>query len=458
MLDHIIIGTYLFLLLFLGIYNRSKGHNIRNYGKIDLQTQGKILFLLATIFTNSVGGGTVFGLSERVFTENLSYVYAIALTISVDILIAVFWVPRIAQHYGVISIGEIMAKHYGKIGKVLTGISATLVSFGYVAVQISVSSRIFQYVLHVNYVEGVILSYLILITYTAIGGLRSIIFTNFFQFLAIVVFLPIISIVGVYKIGFGEFITAIPVAKYYSANMWQDTFMLFLSFSLMGFYPGFIQRAFMTQDYKNTQKAIFGKSIVYGIFLIFISINGLLSYFHYSEIDSNLALLHLIENIIPIGLRGMVIIGLLAAVMSTSDSELNIASISLINDVFGPLFKLHDNRVMLLFTQIATLIVGSLAIFLALKFNNTVDLVLFVAGFWLPLIVVPFVACLYGITVSNIGLLVCGLVGFSAFAYWQIYFADIMNLKSAFIGLIANLACFITLKLLQYVYKYIKCS
>lgn len=449
MLDHIIIGVYLFLVLFLGVYNRSSDSGIRNYGKIDIATQGKLLFLLATIFTNSVGGGTVFGLSERVFAQDLSYVYAIMLTIVVDILVAIFLVPKIARYYGVISIGEIMAKHYGKFGRVFTGIAASLVSFGYVAIQISVSSRIFQHVLHINYIEGVILSYLIVITYTAMGGLRSIIFMNFLQFFAIIVFLPIISVVGLYKVGITEFISSIPVTKYHPQYLWQDTLVLFASFSLIGLYPGFIQRSFMTQDYKKTRQAIFAKSAIYAFFLAMIGINGLLAYNYDPAADSNLALLGFIDNIVPSGLKGLVILGLMAAVMSTADSELNVASISITNDVLTPLFKLHDTKIIMLFTRVATLIIGIFAIFLALKFDNTVDLVLFVAGFWLPIILAPFIAALYGITISNFGIISCAIAGIGSFSYWQIVFADGSRLKSAFVGFVVNASCFLCIKLFQ---------
>jgi len=449
MLDHIIIGVYLFFVLFLGVYNRSRNSGIRNYGKIDLATQSKILFLLATLFTTSVGGGTVFGLSERVFAQDLSYVYAILLTIIVDLFVALFLVPRIAGHYGVISIGEIMAKHYGKFGRVFTGIASTLVSFGYVAIQISVSSRIFQHILHINYIEGVILSYLVVITYTAIGGLRSIIAMNLLQFFAIIVFLPIVSIVGLYKIGIPEFISSIPVVKYHPQHLWQDTLTLFVSFSLMGFYPGFIQRSFMTQDYNKTRKAIFIKSAVYAFFLVLIGMNGLLAYSYNPAADSNLALLSFIDNVIPAGLKGLVILGLMAAVMSTADSELNVASISLTNDVFTPLFKLHDTKIILLFTQVSTLIIGIFAIFLALQFDNTVDLILFVAGFWLPVIPAPFIASLYNITISSLGLMLCAISGISSFTYWQMTFADESKLKSAFVGFVVNATCFTLFRLMK---------
>jgi Na+/proline symporter len=263
------------------------------------------------------------------------------------------------------------------------------------------------------------------------------------------VFVPLVSVVGIYKIGVMNFVISIPVAKYHASHLWQDTLMLFLSFSFMGMYPGFIQRSFMTEDAESTKKAIYGKSLLYLVFLICISLNGLISYFHYQGSDGNLALLHLIDDFMPIGLKGMVIVGFLAAVMSTADSELNIASISLTNDVLSPVLKLHDTKIILLFTQIATLLIGSVAIYLALKFDNTVELFLIIAGFWLPIALVPFIFALYNITIGNVGMIVSAVFGLSSFIYWQSNFADIWKLKSAFVGLSVNLMSFLIIKSMQ---------
>jgi len=449
MLDQIIIFTYLILLLFVGLYTRSKALDIKSYGKIDSSIQSSVLFLLTAIFTNSVGGGTVIGLSEKTVSGNLAYVYAMMLTILVDITIAIFLLPRIAKHYGVVSIGEIVEKHYGQFGRIMSGISASLVSFGYIAVQISASSKIFQYLLHVNYAEGVVLSYLIVITYTAIGGLRSIIFTDFVQFIAIMLCIPIIAFVGLYKLGINEFINALPAAKYSLPLMWQEVVLLFLSFSFMGFYPGFIQRSFMTKDYRYTQRAIFRKSFIYFIFLIFIAINGLLAYIYEHDGASSLALLNLIDHIMPTGLKGIAIVGLIAAVTSTADSELNVASLNITNDVIQPIFKVKNNKIVLLFTQLAAFAVGILAIYLALQFDNVIDLLLFIAGFWLPVMLIPFIACLYNITVSKIGLVFCAIAGITTFSYWQEYCAEVCMIKSAFVGLVANLICFIIVRLVE---------
>jgi Na+/proline symporter len=276
-----------------------------------------------------------------------------------------------------------------------------------------------------------------------------VIFTNFAQFLAIIVFVPIISIVGLKQLGVMHFIQNAPVIKYSISYLWQDMGLLFLSFSFMGIYPGFIQRSFMTENYKLTQRAIFKKSIIYLLFLVCIGINGLLSYMHYSGNDNSLALLSLIDSLIPPGLRGLAIVGLLAAVMSTADSELNIASISLTNDVFQPLFHLHDSKMVLLFTQTSAIIIGSIAIYLALQFDNTVALLFFIAGFWLPCMLVPFLACLYDITINKWAMIFCSFAGVATFAFWQINYAQHTLLKGAFVGMVVNFICFMLFRLLQ---------
>jgi Na+/proline symporter len=212
----------------------------------------------------------------------------------------------------------------------------------------------------------------------------------------------------------------------------------------------------MTEDHHKTRKAIFAKSAIYAFFLVVIGINGLLAYNHNPLADSNLALLEFIDNVIPTGLRGLVILGLMAAVMSTADSELNVASISLTNDVVTPLLNLHNTKIILLFTQIFTLLIGVFAIFLALKFDNTIDLILFVAGFWLPVMLVPFVASLYGITISNLGLVLSAASGLASFAYWQINFADTLKLKSAFVGFLVNAIFFLIFRLIESGKRWIK--
>ena len=152
----------------------------------------------------------------------------------------------------------------------------------------------------------------------------------------------------------------------------------------MNLYPTFIQRALINKNPTQTTKAIYAKSAIYFFFLICITLNGLIAYKLYPNQPSNLVLPYLINQIIPTLMQGIVMSGLLAAVMSTAESELNVTSIAIVKDIINRIFKVKNQQKLLLIVRIINVIIGSFAIIVALKFSNVIDLVVFFTGFWGP--------------------------------------------------------------------------
>lgn len=454
-IDTAIVFLYLISILSVGIYHKSKLVNFSNYASIHDKFATSKIFLVATIFVSSVGGATTFGIAEKAFAGDISYTYGLILAIPIDLLIATYIVPQITKHYGAESIGDIVGKYYGKTGRFIAGMTSIIVSVGFVAAQISVSGYIFQYILKINYIEGVILSYAIVIIYTTIGGIQSVIFTNLLQFFAMMVAIPIIAISGLNKVGLLEFIRQIPPDKAYfvhndsfSYELFVNTLTAMLGFYVMNLYPHFIQRTLINKDSHATRKAIYIKSSIYGIFLLIVTINGLIAYNLYPWHPSNLALPYLIDQIIPSGLKGLVIVGMLAAVMSTADSDLNITTITLVKDILNPMFNIQNQKKLLLIARIANVIIGSLAIIISLRFNNVIDLVVFITGFWGPVILVPLVFALFDITIVKIMMVISGIGGAVTFLIWEIFIAhQFYGLRGVFVGTMASLIIF-TLSLL----------
>ena len=446
MIDLSIVAFYLISLLLIGIYTRSRKSGFKAFASVKGKdyTHSKLI-LVATIFASTIGGGTTFGISEKAFATNIAHSYGLVLAIPIDIIIAIYIIPRLIKHYGTETIGDIMFSYYGKVGRAIGGFSAILVSIGLVAAQISVSARIFEYILQIDYIKGVIISYGIIIIYTTVGGFRSVLFTNQIQFFAMLIAIPIISIFGLYQIGISEFIQKIPPEKFIilgNDDLIKTTISAFLGFAVMNMFPTFIQRALIDKDSSQTTKAIYLKSVLYAIFLIFITINGLIAFILYPEIKPSLALPYLIDHIIPVGVQGVVIAGLLAAVMSTADSDLNITSITLVKDFFKPIFNLSNQGKMLIIARITNIIIGSLAIFIALRFNSVVDLVIFIAGFWGPIILVPLIFGLYDITIPKFALIFTCFSGGTSFLLWEYFMAETNNLKSVFVGTLMSFIVF----------------
>lgn len=447
--DIIITLLYLILILVIGIYNKTNLVSFNSYARVQGKTKNNRLILVATIFASSVGGGTIFGIAEKAFSGDISYTYGLILAIPIDILIAIYLVPKIIKHYGAESIGDIFAKYYGQTGRFLAGITTVIVSTGFVAAQISVSGYIFQYFLEINYLEGVMISYGIVLVYTTIGGLQSIMFTNLIQFFAMIIAIPIITLCGLYKIGVSEFFYQLPHEKVYliynntlADDLVINTIAAMLGFYVMNLYPNFIQRVLINNDPNKTSNAIYMKSAIYMVFLILITLNGLITFNLYPGEPSNLALPHLINQIIPSGLQGIVIIGLLAAVMSTADSDLNITSISLVKDLLNPILKIDNQKKLLLIAQVINVFVGCFAIFIALAFKNVIDLVIFITGFWGPIILVPLVFALFNITIDQRMMVLCALTGATSFLSWEYFSGGYFKLKGVFIGTIVNLIVF----------------
>ena len=442
-IDNIIVFLYLISILAVGIYYRAKNSSFKNYANVESKVQNNKLLLIATIFASSVGGATTFGITEKAFLGHAYYAYALILTITIDIIIAIYVVPLIAKHHGAESIGDIISIYYGNIGRFIGGVSSVIVSVGFLAAQISVSGYMCQYILEINYIEGVILSYSIVLIYTTIGGLQSIVFTNLLQFFAMIIAIPVVTFIGLNKIGSINPIGDL-IVETNQSNLFSYIIAAALSFSVMNLYPTFIQRALINKNPTQTTKAIYTKSVIYLFFLICVTLNGLIAYKLYPEQPSNLVLPYLINQIIPPLIQGLVISGLLAAVMSTADSDLNVTSIAIVKDIINPVLKVKNGQKLLLIARIINVATGSLAIIAALKFSNVIDLVVFFTGFWGPVILVPLVTTLFSIRVPTQIMVLSSISGAATFLLWEYYSLSLQyfNLRGVFIGTIVSCLIF----------------
>lgn len=446
MVDICIVFSYLAILLFVGIYQRSKSTTFHGFARIQGDVKHSKFMLVATIFASSIGGGATFGISEKAFAGNIAYSYGLFLTISIDLLIATFVVPRIVKHYGAETVGDIMSSYYDNTGRFISGAAAIMISLGLLAAQISVSGRIFEYILQLDYIYGVLISYGIILIYTTIGGFRAVLFANQLQFFAILISIPIVAIFGLYQIGFENFINQVPKEKYdifHDRALLDMTIIVTLGFASMNLFPTFLQRALINNNPDDTRRAIYIKSAILAIFIIFITINGLIASIIFPDQKPALALPILIDHIIPIGIQGIVIVGLLASVMSTADADLNICSVTIVKDIIGSLFEIKNQKRLLLIARIANLLIGSLAILIALSFQSVIDLVIFTAGFWGPVAIIPLLFALFGITIPKKAMIFSSLLGAITFIIWEKYFAHPYSFKGVFIGTVTHLCIFI---------------
>jgi len=447
MIDLILIALYLIATLWLGVRTSRDIRTMR-----DFSIAGRnypTFFIIATIFATWVGGGAMLGGTERVYSVGVIFSLASIGDILSLFIIAKVFAAKVSKCEHALSVGDIMYGCYGTEAKVITGIAGMLYAVGAIGMQVSALGFTFQHFLNMPYSWGVWIGCGIVIIYSTCGGIRAVTITDVLQFGVLVVAVPIIANLALQHVGGYEGLFAKVPETHFSLFPQNENESLLKYVSLLIIYalpfldPAIVQRLLMA---KSSKQAVFSMTMASAIsipFAILIAIIGLSALSLYPGIQSDLALPHLIDRVIPVGFKGLAIAGILAIIMSTADSFFNTASISLVHDVITPFSKISD-RTQLLLARISTIVLGLLSIAFALSFGNLIEMGAYVCNFWGPIVMFPLWMGIFGVRARKATFIIAVSAGFATFVVWEIFSLEkkFSYVNSVVPGLIINALSF----------------
>jgi SSS family solute:Na+ symporter len=121
-----------------------------------------------------------------------------------------------------------------------------------------------------------------------------------------------------------------------------------------------------------------------GVFL------GLCSRAMFSNIDPETGIPLLITNVLPIGIAGLVTAAYFSSIMSTADSCLMASSANFVNDLAGKIgSKITPFKNTIGLAQVSTLIIGVIALVIALIFKTVLDAILYAYSFMVSGLLIP---------------------------------------------------------------------
>lgn len=397
MLDIAIITIYLAAVLIIGI---RAGRHVKSIEEFSVAGRSfSYLVIFATLSASFIGGGFSMGNSEKVFLFGLVNIFALWGFSMKEILVAQFIAPKIKRYDAPITVGDIMGHHYGKGAKVVTGIFSVILCSGILGAQVGAMGYIFNIFLGLDQMYGIIIGLGIVIAYSTIGGMRAIVYTDILQFIVLMVGLPLVLIFGVVKAGgVGAVIQAVPVDHLTFLGPYTLLAFLSLFFTFVigeALVPPYVQRLFIAKDVNEVRKGTMLSGLFSIPFLFVTGSIGLVALVLFPEIDANLAMPTMIKEVLPIGLMGIVVAGVISIIMSSADSFLNGASVAAVHDVIKPLMNTDDEKNFRL-VKIINILVGILAIVFAIKIKSILDILIYSYNFWAPIIVVPLVVAILG--------------------------------------------------------------
>jgi Na+/proline symporter len=153
--------------------------------------------------------------------------------------------------------------------------------------------------------------------------------------------------------------------NYYKDLKFYGSLMLFIYFTLPALDPVTFQRILMAKHTNQVRNSFIYSALIclfMGVMACFI---GIISLAHNPNMDPSNLIIYVIDNYSFVGLKGLVLIGIMAMGMSSADSYINASAIIFSNDFCNPLgIKIIQNE--LLLARICSCIIGGIAIFLVL--------------------------------------------------------------------------------------------
>ncbi len=441
-----VLVVYLCLILAVGIWS---GRGIR--GLKDYAVAGKsfgMLAIFATLSASFIGGGFSMGNAEKVFLVGISNIVALWGFSLKEVLVARFIAPRMENYPDAISVGDIMETHYGPSARLFSGIFGVMLCAGILGAQVGATGYIFNLFFGIDRIWGIFLGCGIIIIYATLGGMRSVVWTDIFQFIVLAVGIPYALYAGVQHVGgWDQMVQAIPAERLSIPTDPASLIALgslFLTF-VFGetLVPPYLQRLMIGRS----GNAISRGTLLSGLFSVpFFAVTGCLGLVALAmnpQIDANMSMPFVIQEALPPFAQGIVIAAIVSIIMSSADSFLNAAAIAFTNDIVHPLRKERLSEVgELRLARWVTLIVGILSIVFAISIDSILDILIYAYTFWAPTVLLPLGAAILGCQVSKRRFVFGAVAGVLGMVIWGYILNSPAGIDGLIVGLAANAAAF----------------
>lgn len=355
--DLLIIALYFGITLWIAWWaSRPKGGSQKDLASVDYFLAGKNegwFVIGASLFSSNIGSEIILGVSGAGARAEMPMANFEILAALILILLGWVFVPFYLRT-GVYTMPEFLELRYSKACRNYLSVISI---FAYVITKISLiifSGALIFETMGIPFWTGAIITVLATGFYTVLGGLKAVIYTDMVQAFILLAACAAVTYFGLIQVGgWAEMITTIqqasaqpdhpPLERFF--NLWRPmtdtqypwTGMLFGAPILGVWYwctdQFIVQRALSAKDISNARKgALFAGFLkLLPVFIFFIP--GVIAYallqkgmLNFSTANADYALPAMITGFLPVGLKGLAIAGLLAALMSSLSSAFNSSS------------------------------------------------------------------------------------------------------------------------------------
>ncbi len=374
----IVFVIYLIFLICIGVYffMKSKTGGEKTYFLGGRQMGPWVSALSAG--ASDMSAWVLMGLPASIYAAGIGKAW---IAIGLAIGYAVSWIieaPRLRRFSIIaddsITIPQYLTNRFKSSSKVLQIICAVIFIFAYTiyaASSMKACGTLFNTVLGINASTAMYIAAAIIVAYTFLGGFSAVCWTDFFQGLLMLAALLVAPIFALSLVNAGkgaETAAQMPAGYWSLMTNWKDI-ISGLGWGLGYFGMPHIIVRFMAvrSDHELRKSAKIG--IVWNILIIAFSVAaGCIGHLLLGEIsDSSTVFIQMVRLIFPGVISGILLSAILAASMSTADSQLLASASAFASDVYKPVFRKNKatDQEMLWAGRFVVLAISAVAVIIA---------------------------------------------------------------------------------------------
>lgn len=362
-LDLVIIILYILVVLFIGFYFRNRSKNSEEYFLAGRRVGW--IAIGASLFATNISSEHFLGLAGTGSKSGLAVGHFEWLACLILLLLGWIFTPFYIKS-GVFTMPEFLEKRYNSASRYYLSIVSIL---SYILTKISISlyagGILLNAVVGWDMVTSAVVIVIITGIYTLLGGLSAVIYTDLVQMFILIFGSIILTLIGLNEVGgWNNLVTNTPADFW---NMFKP--LTHPDFPWTGIIFGapilglwywctdqyIVQRVLSAKNLTNAQSGtIFAGYLK--ILPVFILVLPRIIAYHISggTVTGDKAYPWLVTNLLPSGIKGIVVAGLLAALMSSLSAMFNSTSTLLTIDVFKKLKPDADEKMLVRFGRIST--------------------------------------------------------------------------------------------------------
>ena len=381
------------------------------------------------------------GFTGFVFATGLSGVW-VAIGIAVGIIFAWLVLARKfraeADKYNVLTLPDYLAVKFQAKANIIRWLVTVLIAsffMFYVGAQLAGAGKLFLTTFNMNETTGVIIATIVIMATAYFGGFLSVVWTDMIQSIMMLLTLVVLPIVALIYIGTNDLSISTSLA---TAGEGFDSWMggvtgfaigvlFFNNFSwFFGYLGGQPQLSARFMALKNDREAKQGITVAIiwtilaytGAFLIGLAAIAMYQQGSFADVETVLP--HMILDLTPTWIAGILLAGIMAAIITTANSQLMVVTSSVSEDIIHKTLgmKLTDKQLVTI-SRIVILAVGIIGMIIALTSESLLYLVVSwawagVGGTLSPAILMTFFWRRY----SSTGLIATVISGFIFTVLW----------------------------------------